>query len=105
LKGFRIVMTRLDTTSVISEESENVKNVQISTNPSSETSNNEADAKKEDERERYLSRVSIEADRYATVHLSAILFPLLIGFAIKSLMMNKYSSWYSWFITTLTGCV
>jgi hypothetical protein len=52
-----------------------------------------------------LTKISLEADRYATNHLGAIIFPLILGFAIRTLVMDKHASWYSWVITTLTGCV
>ena len=52
-----------------------------------------------------LARVTLEADRHATSHIGAILFPLVLGFALRTLIMDKHASWYSWVITTLTGCV
>jgi hypothetical protein len=52
-----------------------------------------------------LAKITLEADRYATTHLGALLFPLIIGFAIRTLIMDKHASWYSWVITTLTSCV
>lgn len=52
-----------------------------------------------------LARVTLEADRLATSHIGAVLFPLVIGFALRTLIMDKHGSWYSWVITTLTGCV
>jgi hypothetical protein len=52
-----------------------------------------------------LARVTLEADRLATSHIGAVLFPLVIGFALRTLIMDKHGSWYSWLITTLTGCV
>jgi hypothetical protein len=52
-----------------------------------------------------LARVTLEADRYATTHLGALIFPLIVGFAIRTLVMDKHASWYSWIITTLTSSV
>ena len=52
-----------------------------------------------------LARVTLEADRLAAGHLSAVLLPLVVGLAAKSLIMDKHAAWYSWFIGALTGCV
>jgi hypothetical protein len=41
-----------------------------------------------------LTQVTIEADRVATYHLGTILFPLAVGFALRSLIMEKHSTWY-----------
>ena len=65
------------------------------------TANSENEESKFDE----LTLVTLQADRYATTHLGAILFPLIVGFSIYTLIMNKHSSWYSWGITTLTSSV
>ena len=43
-------------------------------------------------------------DREASVYLSYVLFPLVIGYAIYSLMYESHKSWYSWTIqTTVNG--
>jgi hypothetical protein len=52
-----------------------------------------------------LAKITLETDRYATTNLGAILFPLIVGFAVRTLVMDKHASWYSWLITTLTTCV
>jgi len=57
------------------------------------------------EKEELLERVSLEADRFATSHMSAVLLPLALGFIVRTLIYDKYSSWYSWGIGSLTGCV
>lgn len=51
-----------------------------------------------------LTKVTFEADFYATFHLAAIFLPLAIGSITRSLLFDKHSSWYSWFIASLTGC-
>lgn len=52
-----------------------------------------------------LAKVSLDADRIATVHLGAVLLPLIVGVAAKTLIMDKHASWYSWILATLTSCV
>eukprot|EP01036_Dinobryon_divergens_P028417 gene28417-37356_t len=52
-----------------------------------------------------LTAVTLEADRFATTYLSLLLFPLVIGFAVNSLVNEKHLSWYSWGIGALTSCV
>jgi hypothetical protein len=55
--------------------------------------------------EKELTKVSLEADTFATRYLSLFIFPLVIGFIIYSLIFRKYKSWYSWGISSLTSCV
>eukprot|EP01041_Mallomonas_annulata_P001211 gene1211-2358_t len=52
-----------------------------------------------------MAKTTLEADRQATLHLSALLLPLVLGLAAKSLVMDKHPSWYSWGIGALTACV
>ena len=66
-------------------------------------SNSQSDALKE--KDELLDQVSIQADRFATIHLSVLLFPLALGSIIRALVYDKYSSWLSWVIGSLTGCV
>jgi len=49
--------------------------------------------------------VTIEADRVATTHLTLALLPLVVGFSMRSLLLDKHYSWTSWFVGTLTACV
>lgn len=86
-QGYRIVFTRLEKKKIASENKED------STTENTDSASDE------------LTQVTLQADRYATTHLGAILFPLIVGFAIYTLIMDKHSSWYSWGITTLTSCV
>ena len=98
IRGWSIVFTRL----------ESVSNSSAASTQSTSSVKGSSSPDKEDDKEGVLSeltRVTIEADRYATTHLGAILLPLVIGFAIRSLVMDKHASWYSWVITTLTTCV
>jgi uncharacterized protein YdaU (DUF1376 family) len=46
---------------------------------------------------------TMKVDSIAISHLSLALFPLVIGFSLKSLVMEEHHSWYSWFIASLTG--
>ena len=52
-----------------------------------------------------LAQVSQQADRVAMSHLGAVLLPLVVGVAAKTLIMDKHASWYSWVLATLTSCV
>lgn len=87
-KGSKLIFTRL-------EPQKNAKNATES----------KADESESDQASDELAKITLEADRYATTHLGAILFPLIVGFAIRTLIMDKHASWYSWMITTLTSCV
>jgi hypothetical protein len=65
-------------------------------------------AKEEEELENAndrLCRVTLEADRFATVYLSALLAPVVVAFALRSLIYDRHLSWYSWAIGALTSCV
>ena len=56
-------------------------------------------------KEEELARITLEADRTATTYLSTLLFPITIGFTVRSLLFERHTSWYSWGIGALTGCV
>jgi hypothetical protein len=57
------------------------------------------------ESEEALTAVTLEADRFATVYLTSLLLPLVLGFTLHSLLYEKHLTWYSWTIGALTGCV
>lgn len=44
-------------------------------------------------------------DDEAMKYLYYILYPLVIGYAIYSLIYETHKSWYSWIISSLAGCV
>ena len=48
---------------------------------------------------------SQRVDRLAIAHLSLVLFPLVVGFALRSLVVEQHHGWYSWAIAALTGTV
>lgn len=97
-KGMRIVFTRLELTKPKKKNQEN--------SSPSEDKIVDQDAKLAAEAaSEELAKITLEADRYATTNLGAILFPLIVGFAVHTLVMDKHASWYSWLITTLTSCV
>jgi hypothetical protein len=52
-----------------------------------------------------LTRVTLEADFQATYHLVAVFLPLCLGSIVKSLVIDKHASWYSWAIGSMTACV
>ena len=43
--------------------------------------------------------------RFATLYLTRLLTPLVALFALRSLLYEQHSSWYSWAIGACTGCV
>ncbi len=47
----------------------------------------------------------IAYDRYATLHVSMAVYPLVIGLSIYSLLHYTYSSWWSWLISSLADSV
>lgn len=120
IRGWSIVFERLGT---VEEENENENtkeelqtrsainnNCSVPSDPSdpkvaTEKQPREDEENKAKQREDEIAQLTLEADRYATTHLGALIFPIVVGFAIQSLLMNKYTSWYSWIVTTLTGCV
>lgn len=55
--------------------------------------------------EQDLAAVTLTADRVALYYLGLFFVPLVTGFSIFTLLMNKHLSWYSWVLTTLTTCV
>mmetsp|Transcript_46588 Transcript_46588/g.105275 ORF Transcript_46588/g.105275 Transcript_46588/m.105275 type:complete len:389 (-) Transcript_46588:521-1687(-) len=50
-----------------------------------------------------LAKESMRIDRLAISHMSMALFPLVCGFALRSLVMEQHHGWYSWAIAALTG--
>lgn len=48
---------------------------------------------------------TLQLDRVAISHLSLVIGPAVLGFAARSLLFEEHASWYSWFISTLTGAV
>ena len=67
----------------------------------------QASDKKPDEvlKEEELTHVSLEADRIATTYLGTLLFPMAVGFTVRTLLVERHTSWYSWGIGALTGVV
>lgn len=43
--------------------------------------------------------------RFATQYLTRLLTPLVVLFALRSLLYEQHPSWYSWAIGACTGCV
>jgi len=46
-----------------------------------------------------------EHDMQAMRYLSWILYPLLFGYAVYSVIYDTHKSWYSFILSTLTGCI
>lgn len=58
-------------------------------------------AKKKDD----LAALTDEMDRVATRTLGAILLPVVVFYAFYTLIVDEYSGWYSWLITTSSSAV
>ncbi|CAN8069832.1 unnamed protein product [Agarophyton chilense] len=56
------------------------------------------------DRESY-SKKTKEYDEEAMKYLSYLMYPLVIGYAVYSLVYEKHKSWYSWVISSLVGAV
>lgn len=56
-------------------------------------------------RDSYTNNKTKEYDEQATRYLSYALYPLVFGYAVYSLMYDTHKSWYSWVLSSLTGCV
>lgn len=46
-----------------------------------------------------------EHDQVAMKYLSFVLYPLVVCYAIYSLCYETHKSWYSWILSSLTGCI
>lgn len=57
------------------------------------------------DRETYTVSRTKEYDMVAMQYLSYVAYPLIVGYAIYSLIYNTHKSWYSWVLSSLTGCV
>eukprot|EP00897_Mesotaenium_endlicherianum_P010270 jgi/Mesen1/9271/ME000060S08709 len=57
------------------------------------------------DRESYANNKTKEYDELASKYLSYSLYPLVGGYAIYSLVYQTHKSWYSWILSSLTGCV
>eukprot|EP00270_Netrium_digitus_P009946 TRINITY_DN3061_c0_g1_i4.p1 TRINITY_DN3061_c0_g1~~TRINITY_DN3061_c0_g1_i4.p1 ORF type:complete len:659 (-),score=205.23 TRINITY_DN3061_c0_g1_i4:323-2212(-) len=57
------------------------------------------------DRDSYSKNKTKEYDEIASRYLSYALYPLVFGYAVYSLMYERHKSWYSWVLSTLTGCV
>jgi len=105
--GWTIQATRLkarDTKKVqndkVAADTGNAKN---NTNPKKATEDN-AD-RVEEKPKKDLDMLTVEMDRKATRTLGVILLPFVIIFALRSLVTEEHSGWYSWFITSASGSV
>jgi len=52
-----------------------------------------------------LAALSDEMDRVATTTLGSLLLPFVAFYAVYTLIMDEYSGWYSWLITTSSSAV
>jgi len=52
-----------------------------------------------------LHTLSMECDRIATKRLGIVFLPMVVAYAVYSLLMEKHSGWYSWLITSASSAV
>lgn len=52
-----------------------------------------------------LTKVTLDADNLATRYIGTFLLPIAASMIIRSLIIDKHASWYSWGIGALTGFV
>ena len=57
------------------------------------------------DRATYSTSKTKEYDDTAMRHLMVILYPLVAGYAVYSLIYETHKSWYDWIITSLTNFV
>ncbi|GJP48434.1 hypothetical protein CLOM_g7718 [Closterium sp. NIES-68] len=57
------------------------------------------------DRDSYARNKTKEYDALAMRYFSYVLYPLVAGYAIYSLVYETHKSWYSWVLNSLTGCV
>ncbi|XP_002970129.2 cleft lip and palate transmembrane protein 1 homolog [Selaginella moellendorffii] len=57
------------------------------------------------DRDSYAKNKTKEYDDLAMRYLSYVLYPVVLGFAIYSLIYDRHKSWYSWILSSLTSCV
>ena len=57
------------------------------------------------DRATYSTSTTKEYDDTAMRHLMVILYPLVAGYAVYSLIYETHKSWYDWIITSLTNFV
>eukprot|EP01106_Pelomyxa_sp_JSP_P005882 TRINITY_DN1935_c0_g1_i4.p1 TRINITY_DN1935_c0_g1~~TRINITY_DN1935_c0_g1_i4.p1 ORF type:complete len:623 (-),score=189.98 TRINITY_DN1935_c0_g1_i4:51-1919(-) len=57
------------------------------------------------DRESYARSETKAYDEKAMKWLSYVLYPLVVGYAVYSLMYETHKSWYSWILSSLTGTV
>ena len=52
-----------------------------------------------------MAQLTLETDSYATSHLGLLFLPISIGFCLYSLIYSQHKSWYSYLLSSLTGCI
>lgn len=64
-----------------------------------------ADSVKTGEEVDSLTQATLEADKMAAGKLTLVVVPLLLANSARSLVMEMHTSWYSWYISSLTASV
>jgi len=44
-------------------------------------------------------------DKIAMDHVFYVVYPLVVGYSMHALVYSKYTSWYSWFLSSLVGFI
>lgn len=58
-----------------------------------------------EDRASYTETKTKQYDKEATRYLSYVLYPLIVGYAIYSLVYKTHKSWYSWILNSAVGAV
>jgi len=57
------------------------------------------------EEEKKFLALTQNVDKMAMKTLTLLLFPLVLGLSVHSLLMSRHASWYSWLLSVLTATV
>ena len=58
-----------------------------------------------EDRESYTESMTAKYDAEAMRYLAWVLYPLVLGYGVYSLMYKAHKSWYSWVLNSLVGAV
>lgn len=58
-----------------------------------------------EDKESYIESETAEYDRIAMGYMSKAAVPIILGYAVYSVLYNDHKSWYSFILNTLVGCI
>ena len=101
LFGYELRAVRLEESDKKTSDSKDKK----SSGDDKEQKNSENDSNRSEENLANLQAMSLECDRIATKRLGSVFLPLVLLYAVYSLVFEKHTGWYSWFITSASSAV